>query len=442
MNERGWQWESAEKRGSNRHALCGLKYTMASFNAAAADMPGTKRKQLDVASTADDDRLVLVDWDSKCVFEIPGHQKENAQVRATKNLGGVCRVCVEQDEKRGVIVLEVTKLNCRMKAVLDGSCIIHDMFVSKGKMCIEIPSSRTHIFITDAPPAALQRACELLERHLKCHLKSTSPGKSCANTVVPGAIGSRPGEQKLIEGRAEVKIVKRSPTKSGEVTRSLGDADLCAEQRRAVDAAMQGKNLFLTGGAGTGKSALLRYIIAKLEGRGGCIVTASTGAFARILRPFFPLFSRCSSGVAACAIAGTTFASFLGLNVASYANGTAAAERFRYSDLGKRWRSCRTLIVDEISMLNSTTFAFAEEFARVVRNSSKPFGGIQVIACGDFFQLPPVARDAAVSFAFEAGAWDVVFGARNTIELQQVLNQRFAALFCATDAQTLDVSPR
>ncbi len=392
---------------------------MASFNAAAADMPGTKRKQLDIPSAADDDRLVLVDWDSKCVFEIPGHQKENAQVRATKNLGGVCRVCVEQDEKRGVIVLEVTKLNSRMKAVLDGSCIIHDMFISKGKMCIEVPSTRTHIFINEAPPTALLSACKVLEKNLKCHLKSTSPGKTCANTVVPGAIGSRPGEQKLIEGRAEVKIMKRSPTKSGEITRSLGDADLCADQRRAVDAVMQGKNVFLTGGAGTGKSALLRYIIAKLEGRGGCIVTASTGGGVTS-HACLTDDSRCDPGVAACAIAGTTFASFLGLNVASYANGKAAAERFRYSDLGKRWRSCRTLIIDEISMLNSATFAFAEDFARVIRNSSKPFGGMQVVTCGDFFQLPPVARDSAVSFAFEADAWDVVFGPQNTIELKQV----------------------
>jgi hypothetical protein len=249
---------------------------MASFNAAAADLVGSKRKLNDCVAAADDDRLILVDWESKCVIEVPGHQKENAQVRATKNLGGVCRVCIEQDEKRGIIVLEATKLNTRMKTVLDGSCVIHDMFVSKGKMCIEVPSTRTLVFLNDAPPAALHSACKTLEKHLKCRLKSTSPGKTCANTIVPGSIGSRPAEQKLIDGRTEVKIVKRSPTKPSEITRSLSDTDLCEEQRRAVDKVMQGKNMFLTGGAGTGKSALLRFIIAKLEGR-GCIVTASTG---------------------------------------------------------------------------------------------------------------------------------------------------------------------
>ena len=71
-------------------------------------------------------------------------------------------------------------------------------------------------------------------------------------------------------------------------------------------------------------------------------------------------------------------------------------------------------------MLNSATFAFAEEFARFMRNSVKPFGGIQVVTCGDFFQLPPVARDGAVSFAFEASAWNAVFGPQNTVELTQV----------------------
>jgi hypothetical protein len=249
---------------------------MASFNAAAADLPGIKRKLQDIAP-ADDDRVILVDWESKCVFEIPGHQKENAQVRATKNLGGTCRVCIEQDERRGAIVLEVTKLNLRMKTVLDGSCIIHDMFVSKGKMCIEVPSTRTLVFVNDAPPTALLSACKALEKHLKCRMKSTSPGKTCANTIVPGSIGSRPGEQKQIDVRTEVKIMKRSPTKTSEITRTLSESDLHQDQKRAVDAVMQGKNVFLTGGAGTGKSALLRFIISKLEGR-GCVVTASTGA--------------------------------------------------------------------------------------------------------------------------------------------------------------------
>jgi ATP-dependent DNA helicase PIF1 len=78
-------------------------------------------------------------------------------------------------------------------------------------------------------------------------------------------------------------------------------------------------------------------------------------------------------------------------------------------------------------MLNSETFAFAEEFARVIRNSSKPFGGIQVVTCGDFFQLPPVSRGGASGFAFEAASWDVVFGPQHTIELKQV---RIAAFYC------------
>jgi len=124
--------------------------------------------------------------------------------------------------------------------------------------------------------------------------------------------------------------------------------------------------------------------------------------------------------------------------------------------LGKRWRGVRTLIVDEIrleppdicepnsplcvlnplppySMLNSATFAFAEEFARGIRNSVKPFGGIQVVTCGDFFQLPPVARDGAVSFAFEAEAWNVVFGPQHTIELKQVCARVTCAAFVSRD---------
>ena len=91
-------------------------------------------------------------------------------------------------------------------------------------------------------------------------------------------------------------------------------------------------------------------------------------------------------------------------------------------------------------MLNSATFAFAEEFARGIRNSVKPFGGIQVVTCGDFFQLPPVARDGAVSFAFEAGAWGVVFGPQHTIELKQVTCDQRDAVWCGRDALHLRLS--
>eukprot|EP00964_Phaeocystis_antarctica_P034757 scaffold19799_cov69-Phaeocystis_antarctica.AAC.4 len=71
---------------------------------------------------------------------------------------------------------------------------------------------------------------------------------------------------------------------------------------------------------------------------------------------------------------------------------------------GAQWAAARCLIIDEISMLDASFFEKLEAVARRVRNNQKPFGGLQLILSGDFFQLPPVSRDG-FRFAFEAESW-------------------------------------
>ncbi|CAL1301829.1 unnamed protein product [Larinioides sclopetarius] len=76
------------------------------------------------------------------------------------------------------------------------------------------------------------------------------------------------------------------------------------------------------------------------------------------------------------------------------------------------WKQCQHLIVDEISMVDGEFFAKLEKVARMVRNSDKPFGGIQLILSGDFLQLPPVAKKGQnKSFCFQSAAW------RNSIDV-------------------------
>ena len=69
----------------------------------------------------------------------------------------------------------------------------------------------------------------------------------------------------------------------------------------------------------------------------------------------------------------------------------------------KRWLACETLVIDEISMLDASTFDKLDHVARYVRGNDKPFGGVQLLCCGDFLQLPPVS--ARGGFAFEAKCW-------------------------------------
>ena len=89
---------------------------------------------------------------------------------------------------------------------------------------------------------------------------------------------------------------------------------------------------------------------------------------------------------------------------------------------GAQWRAATTLVIDEVSMLDGDLFDLLDLIARRVRGSSKPFGGLQLVLVGDFFQLPPVGRNGApIKFAFEAAAWSACL--QRTYELTKVFRQ-------------------
>lgn len=90
----------------------------------------------------------------------------------------------------------------------------------------------------------------------------------------------------------------------------------------------------------------------------------------------------------------------------------------------KRWRACQVLIVDEISMISGELFDKIEFVAERMRNNPRPFGGIQVILCGDFFQLPPVFDEEAheSKFCFEADCWSEVVP--KSFMLKQIFRQK------------------
>ena len=139
--------------------------------------------------------------------------------------------------------------------------------------------------------------------------------------------------------------------------------------------------MFLTGGAGTGKSFLLRRIVSTLPPN-STFVTASTG-------------------VAACHIGGYTLHSFAGIGTVPGTDEENVARASREGPAAK-WRHFSHLIIDEISMVDGQLFDQLEYVARAIRGNQKPFGGIQLILTGDFFQLPPVtASGKKTRFCFE-----------------------------------------
>jgi ATP-dependent DNA helicase PIF1 len=142
-------------------------------------------------------------------------------------------------------------------------------------------------------------------------------------------------------------------------------------QKSAFELASAGHNLFITGAAGTGKSFLLKHIIKRLRLIRTVAVTASTGT-------------------AAFLIQGVTLHSWFSMGLAKEPTDVIIQRLKRYGTCSENIRKTQTLIIDEISQVRGEFLDKINVVAQHVRKNTLPFGGIQVIFCGDFAQLPPV----------------------------------------------------
>lgn len=185
---------------------------------------------------------------------------------------------------------------------------------------------------------------------------------------------------------------------------------LSEEQNNVVDLVVnEGKNVFYTGSAGTGKSILLKELVSRLTMKYGVSAVAVTA----------------STGLAAVNIGGVTINKFSGMGIAMGDAMSIAKRIGRNSQTVERWKRTKVLIVDEISMIDGSFLDKLEFVARqMTKKVEEPFGGIQVVLTGDFFQLPPVAtRDGPPpQFCFQAQCWGRCI--QRTILLKQVFRQK------------------
>ncbi|KAJ5101938.1 hypothetical protein NUU61_004160 [Penicillium alfredii] len=186
---------------------------------------------------------------------------------------------------------------------------------------------------------------------------------------------------------------------------------LSDEQRAVLEAVVDhGKSIFFTGSAGTGKSVLMREIIQKLRNKyrkepDRVAVTASTG-------------------LAACNIEGVTLHSFAGIGLGKEAVPELVKKIKKNQKARNRWLRTKVLVVDEVSMVDGDLFDKLENISRLIRNNGRPFGGIQLVVTGDFFQLPPVPDGSSreAKFAFAAATWNTSI--QHTILLTHVFRQK------------------
>lgn len=163
--------------------------------------------------------------------------------------------------------------------------------------------------------------------------------------------------------------------------------ELTKGQELALKKIKSGKNVFITSKAGCGKS----FLINKIKER------------------YMDDTQFCSStGVSAINIGGSTVHSFFNLGLM-----TEPKEQITYKILNSEKlryklaaiRAIKRLVIDEISMLSDLVLIYIDHITKIVRNSKKPFGGIQVILVGDFLQLPPVFSRQDEGYVLNSPIW-------------------------------------
>lgn len=161
-------------------------------------------------------------------------------------------------------------------------------------------------------------------------------------------------------------------------------------QEQALEILKLGYNVYITGAAGSGKTYVLDQYIHYLKEQGIVVgITASTG-------------------VAATHINGITLHSWAGVGLRQSLSENDLQDLLRRRYLRKRFLSTHVLIIDEVSLLSDYTLDMVNTLAKSFRQNDAPFGGMQVVLCGDFFQLPPVQKQHFTSethFIYKSAAW-------------------------------------
>lgn len=185
-------------------------------------------------------------------------------------------------------------------------------------------------------------------------------------------------------------------TSENEETKNLNK-----KQLECYNIAKEGKNILITGVGGCGKSTCLKSIIKYFKRQKKNIgITSSTG-------------------VSASLINGVTLHSFLkiGMGTKTFKELYEKLKFKKNKNDFNKLQNLEVLIIDEISMIDDKLFNKIAAYLSLIKEIKKPFGGIQIILCGDFYQLPPINN----TYCFNSKIWNRL--KIKTIELTEKMRQ-------------------
>jgi ATP-dependent DNA helicase PIF1 len=183
------------------------------------------------------------------------------------------------------------------------------------------------------------------------------------------------------------------------------------EQSVAMEKFMAGHNVFVTGPGGTGKTKLIEHMVSYAQSAGTVVqVCALTG---------------CAASLLPASCEARTLHSWSGIKLARGPAFKVVDSVVKSRTASPTWRKTKVLIVDEVSMMSCKIFDILDDIGRAARrNPIVPFGGMQIVFLGDFFQLPPIVDDVEEDqFCFESRRWNSVFLRENCVQLHTIFRQ-------------------
>ncbi|GAA6034605.1 hypothetical protein JCM8097_005419 [Rhodosporidiobolus ruineniae] len=182
----------------------------------------------------------------------------------------------------------------------------------------------------------------------------------------------KPGISRYGSGTGGVKLEQEQPAEPSKPKEWKPDERCSDEQLQVLEQVKTGQNVFFTGSAGVGKSFLLAEVTRLLD---------------HLHRPYQVT---ATTGIAALQVSGITIHSWAGIGLGKEPIPVLFDRIFSNKEKRKKWLETQVLIIDEVSMSSADMFTRLHVLGKLIRNNNKPFGGLQLIVCGDYFQLPPV----------------------------------------------------